>query len=60
MHLSKLIESLHNQIERDFEWVEAVGASSDGTLVLPQSLSDHCHFLQIIFRQLLQFNMFFS
>lgn len=39
-HLPKLIESLHNQEDKDFEWVVADGASTDGTLELLQSITD--------------------
>ncbi len=39
-HLPKLIESLRSQTDRDFEWVIADGASSDGTLALLQSIDD--------------------
>lgn len=38
--LPKLIESLRNQTDKDFEWVVADGASSDGTGVLLQSIDD--------------------
>jgi len=36
-HLPQLIESLRAQTDRDFEWVVADGASSDGTMALLQS-----------------------
>lgn len=39
-HLPKLIESLRNQEDKDFEWVVADGASTDGTLELLQSIKD--------------------
>lgn len=39
-HLPKLIESLRNQEDKDFEWVVADGASTDGTLELLQSITD--------------------
>lgn len=39
-HLPKLIESLRRQSDRDFEWVVADGASTDGTLQLLQSITD--------------------
>lgn len=39
-HLPKLIESLRSQTDKDFEWVVADGASSDGTLALLQSVAD--------------------
>lgn len=39
-HLPKLIASLRAQTDRDFEWVVADGASSDGTLALLQSVTD--------------------
>lgn len=39
-HLPKLIESLRNQEDKDFEWVVADGASKDGTLELLQSIKD--------------------
>lgn len=39
-HLPGLIESLRSQTDRDFEWVVADGASSDGTLALLQSITD--------------------
>ena len=38
--LPKLIESLRNQSDKDFEWVVADGASSDATLALLQSIDD--------------------
>lgn len=38
--LPNLIESLRNQSDKDFEWVVADGASSDGTLALLQSIDD--------------------
>lgn len=38
-HLPKLIESLLEQTDKDFEWVVADGASIDGTLELLQSVS---------------------
>jgi glycosyltransferase involved in cell wall biosynthesis len=38
-HLPKLIESLRGQTDKDFEWVVADGASTDGTLELLQSVS---------------------
>lgn len=39
-HLPALIKSLQAQTDKDFEWVVADGASSDGTLGLLQSVSD--------------------
>ena len=39
-HLPKLIESLRNQEDKEFEWVVADGASTDGTLELLQSIKD--------------------
>jgi glycosyltransferase involved in cell wall biosynthesis len=39
-HLPNLIECLRNQEDRDFEWVVADGASTDGTLELLQSITD--------------------
>ncbi|MFZ7337161.1 glycosyltransferase [Comamonas jiangduensis] len=39
-NLPKLIESLRNQEDKDFEWVVADGASTDGTLELLQSITD--------------------
>lgn len=39
-HLPKLIESLRKQTDKDFEWVVADGASTDGTLELLQSITD--------------------
>lgn len=39
-HLPKLIECLRNQEDKDFEWVVADGASTDGTLELLQSITD--------------------
>ena len=39
-HLPKLIESLRRQTDKDFEWVIADGASTDGTLELLQSITD--------------------
>lgn len=38
--LRNLIESLRNQSDKDFEWVVADGASTDGTLALLQSITD--------------------
>jgi len=38
--LPKLIESLRKQTDKDFEWVVADGASTDGTLALLQSIAD--------------------
>jgi hypothetical protein len=40
VHLPKLIESLRMQTDKNFQWVIADGASSDGTLELLQSVSD--------------------
>lgn len=39
-HLPKLIESLRRQTDKDFEWVIANGASTDGTRELLQSVTD--------------------
>lgn len=39
-HLPKLIESLRNQEDKDFEWVVADGVSTDGTLELLNSIND--------------------
>lgn len=39
-HLPRLIESLRMQSDRNFEWVVADGASSDGTLELLESVGD--------------------
>lgn len=39
-HLPKLIECLRNQEDKDFEWVVADGASTDGTLELLESITD--------------------
>lgn len=39
-HLPGLIASLRSQSDKDFEWVVADGASSDGTLELLQSIHD--------------------
>lgn len=39
-HLPNLIECLRNQEDKDFEWVVADGASTDGTLELLQSIDD--------------------
>lgn len=39
-HLPKLIESLRQQTDKDFEWVVADGASTDGTLELLNSVGD--------------------
>lgn len=39
-HLPKLIESLRNQEDKDFEWVVADGASTDGTVDLLKSIKD--------------------
>jgi glycosyltransferase involved in cell wall biosynthesis len=39
-HLPKLIDSLRQQTDRDFEWVVADGASTDGTLELLKSVGD--------------------
>ncbi|MDB4805028.1 glycosyltransferase [bacterium] len=38
--LPKLINSLRHQTDKDFEWVVADGASSDGTLQLLQTITD--------------------
>lgn len=38
--LPTLIESLRGQTDKDFEWVVADGASSDGTLDLLRSVND--------------------
>lgn len=37
-HLPSLIDSLQNQTDKNFQWVVADGASSDGTLELLQSI----------------------
>lgn len=37
--LPRLIESLHGQTDKDFEWVVADGASTDGSLRLLQSIT---------------------
>ncbi len=39
-YLPRLIESLRGQTDKDFEWVVADGASSDGTVALLQSVGD--------------------
>jgi len=39
-HLHSLIECLRNQEDKDFEWVIADGASTDGTLELLRSITD--------------------
>lgn len=39
-HLPRLIESLRNQTDKDFEWVVADGASTDSTVELLSSVSD--------------------
>lgn len=39
-HLPRLIESLRNQEDHDFEWVVADGGSTDGTLELVNSIKD--------------------
>lgn len=39
-HLPRLIESLRRQTDKDFEWVVADGASTDGTLELLKSIDD--------------------
>jgi glycosyltransferase len=39
-HLPNLIECLRNQEDKDFEWVVADGASTDGTLELLKSIDD--------------------
>lgn len=39
-HLPNLIECLRNQEDKDFEWVVADGASTDGTLELLKSVDD--------------------
>lgn len=39
-HLPALIESLRQQTNKNFEWVVADGASTDGTLELLQSITD--------------------
>lgn len=39
-HLPRLIESLRRQKDRDFQWVVADGASTDGTLELLRSVKD--------------------
>ena len=39
-YLPKLIKSLRDQTDKDFEWVVADGASTDGTLALLQAVSD--------------------
>jgi glycosyltransferase len=39
-HLPNLVESLRNQSDKDFEWVVADGASTDGTLEYLQSITD--------------------
>jgi glycosyltransferase involved in cell wall biosynthesis len=38
--INALIDSLHAQTEKDFEWVVADGESTDGTLEILQSLKD--------------------
>ena len=39
-YLPKLIDSLRKQKDREFEWVVADGASTDGTLELLKSVTD--------------------
>ena len=39
-HLPRLIESLRNQSDKDFQWVVADGASTDSTVELLKSISD--------------------
>lgn len=39
-HLPKLIESLRNQEDKNFEWVIADGGSTDGTIELIKSVTD--------------------
>jgi glycosyltransferase involved in cell wall biosynthesis len=39
-HLPRLIDSLRQQSDKDFEWVVADGASTDGTLELLKSVGD--------------------
>lgn len=39
-YLPKLIESLRSQTDKDFEWVVADGASTDGTLDLLKQITD--------------------
>lgn len=39
-HLPRLIRSLRNQTDKDFQWVVTDGASSDGTLELLRSIDD--------------------
>lgn len=39
-HLPRLVECLRNQEDKDFEWVVADGASTDGTLKLLESITD--------------------
>src|SRR5699024_1576503 len=39
-YLPTLIESLRKQQDKDFEWVVADGASTDGTLELLESIDD--------------------
>jgi hypothetical protein len=38
--LPRLIESLRNQLDKEFEWVVADGASADGTVELLRSITD--------------------
>lgn len=40
LFLPKLIQSLRDQIDKDFEWIVADGASTDGTLELLKSVND--------------------
>jgi glycosyltransferase involved in cell wall biosynthesis len=39
-HLSKLIESLRSQTEKNFEWIVADGGSTDGTVELLRQVKD--------------------
>jgi glycosyltransferase involved in cell wall biosynthesis len=39
-HLPRLVASLRNQTDRDFEWIVADGASGDGTVELLRSITD--------------------